>query len=1341
MVCKGDLVNNWEFFRQQWEDYEVATGLDGKSAKIRLATLRSVMGKECLQIFLNLSLTEAEKADVSSCIAALEAYFKPQRNVVYERFVFNSCVQTAAETVDGYVNRLRKLASSCAFGALTDELIRDRLVIGLNDTATKGKLLREQALDLNKALRIARSSEVADMQLKSMKSEEQKKAEEVNMFQKYKKASSRKPKATANKSAEKKHKSSQAKCKYCGREQTHSKVTDCPAYGKTCNSCQKLNHFSSVCRTKGKKGQVHTVTQDYSGSDTDESLLKVEEVSSMGSTGKQWFATLSFADNKQKPQAQLKCQLDTGATCNVMSYNDLSVVTQNGNPPLKMSRVKLRLFDGSMMKPLGEATLRVAHGDQAELLTFQVVQSNRKPLLSAETCQRLKLLTVNKKAVIHSLEATTYVPLTKETILRDFKDVFEGLGHIGDASFVVDQAVTPVQHTTRRIPVALQKEVKAKIDDLEQKGIIQKETSPTEWISSMVVVAKPGKIRICLDPKDLNRAVQRPRYQMPTLEETLPKLSQAKVFSTLDAKDGFYQIRLDEESSKLTTFWTPFGRYRYLRMPFGINLAPEVFECRLQEILADLKGVVVLRDDILVLGYGDTMEKATEDHDKNLISLLKKARQVNLKLNSKKMKLKKPEVQYMGHVISKDGLKPDPEKVKAVEGMPKPTSKQEVLSLLGFVNYLARFLPKLADVAQPLRHLTARDAEFVWAKQHDKAFNEVKKLVVNHPVLKYYDSQEEVTLQCDASEKGLGATLLQNGQPVAFASRTLSPTERKYAQIEKECLAIVFGCERFSQYLSRKEKVTVESDHKPLQSIFKKSVLAAPCRLQRMLLRLQRYNLDVTYKPGSQMYLADQLSRAFLPDQGDSEEDFQVFAVEVEQMNPHSLLKVSGERLAQIQKATEQDPALQTLKTTVLTGWPDRRDDVPVQVRDYWNYREEITLHNGILFKCQRIIVPKALRAEITSRVHSSHLGIEACLRKARDVVFWPSMNSEIKEAITRCAVCAEYQARNSKEPLQTHQIPDQPWSRVAVDLFTLNKKEYIVLTDYYSDYVEVGELSDTTAQAVVQFLKEQFSRHGIPDTLVSDNGPQFTSHEFHEFAQAWEFQHVSSSPHHHKSNGKAESGVKVAKNLFKKAFRDGKDPWLALLDYRNTPVEGIGSSPAQRLMSRRTKTLVPTASTLLQPRVVEGVKEKIEVKRQKAKGCHDRKAKTLPPLEVGQEVRVAPLHRHQSWTSGTCVEKLTDRSYLVKTDKATVIRRNRQMLRPREQSDSSPAEDLPVQIHEDPSTQGQPTVPTHSESIVPGTPPEATTPDTIDVPVQQAEQRTRTRVVRKPTRFQDYVC
>lgn len=413
-----------------------------------------------------------------------------------------------------------------------------------------------------------------------------------------------------------------------------------------------------------------------------------------------------------------------------------------------------------------------------------------------------------------------------------------------------------------------------------------------------------------------------------------------------------------------------------------------------------------------------------------------------------------------------------------------------------------------------------------------------------------------------------------------------------------------------------------------------------------------------------------------------------------------------------------------------------------MQVRDYWNYREEISLHNGILFKSQRVIVPKAMRSEILSRIHSSHQGIMSCLRKAKDIVFWPGMNSEIKALVERCTVCAEFQAKNASQPMQSHQIPDRPWSKVATDLFTVSGNNYITIVDYFSDFVEVSELEDTTSHAVIQVLKEEFSRHGIPDTVISDNGPQFSSQEFHEFSLTWEFNHVTSSPHYPKSNGKAESSVKAVKQLFKKAERDGSDPWLALLDYRNTPTEGINASPAQRLMSRRTRTLLPTASSLLRPEVCTQSKEKLERKRQKAKFYYDRHAKQLPELEIGQEVRIQPLRKNQTWKEATCVDKLSDRSYVVKSGNE-FFRRNRQFLRPA--AEPSPTERRitkagspePKVTHKHMENPKVPKSPSKLASPKQGS-VEGTVATETQVPVS-ASQKTRTRSIRLPSRFKDF--
>ena len=276
----------------------------------------------------------------------------------------------------------------------------------------------------------------------------------------------------------------------------------------------------------------------------------------------------------------------------------------------------------------------------------------------------------------------------------------------------------------------------------------------------MVTVVKPNKLQICIDPKDLNKAIKRPNYQMLILDEILPNLANAKVFSVLDAKDGFHQVKLDESSSYLTTFWTPFGRYRYFRMPFGIRSAPEEYQRHMHDVVQGLPGVEVIADDILVYGKSSMKEEYVKDHDNNLTKLLERARAVNLKLNKKKLKLRLSEVRYMGHLLKSEGLRPDPEKTRAIAEMPKPQDKKAVERLLGTVQYLSQFLPKLSEVAKPLRQLTEKEVVFAWQQAQEEAFAHIQQLVTSTPVLKFYDINDEVTLQCDASDCGLGAALL-----------------------------------------------------------------------------------------------------------------------------------------------------------------------------------------------------------------------------------------------------------------------------------------------------------------------------------------------------------------------------------------------------------------------------------------------------------------------------------------------------------------------------------------------------------------------------------------------------
>ncbi|PFX12514.1 Retrovirus-related Pol polyprotein from transposon 17.6 [Stylophora pistillata] len=336
-------------------------------------------------------------------------------------------------------------------------------------------------------------------------------------------------------------------------------------------------------------------------------------------------------------------------------------------------------------------------------------------------------------------------------------------------------------------------------------------------------------------------------------------------------------------------------------------------------------------------------------------------------------------------------------------------------------NYLQKFAPRLSEVMTPLRELTKNDNEFQWDGQaHGAALDETKKILSTTPVLKYLDPSATPTLQCDASMHGLGACLMQDGHPVAYASRSLTPTEVQYmyAQIEKELLAIVFGMEKFETYLYGR-KVLVESDHKPLEAILKKSLLNAPKRLQRMLLRLQRYEFEVSYKKGTSLLMADPLSRAYLTPKEATEDQEDVMTVSdtrspteigAEQVNMLQYLPVKDETLRQIQNLTQEDAILKILACVIKQCWPER----------------------------DRVVIPFQMRAELKRKLHSGHLGLQAGLRWAREAFYWPGMNKEIQEQVSNCQVCNSYHQGQQREPMISHPLPSRPWQALAVDLFEL---------------------------------------------------------------------------------------------------------------------------------------------------------------------------------------------------------------------------------------------------------------------------------------------------------------
>ena len=488
------------------------------------------------------------------------------------------------------------------------------------------------------------------------------------------------------------------------------------------------------------------------------------------------------------------------------------------------------------------------------------------PIICRKTAEWMKLITVNYDNfnLLHSINNT------EDHVILEFQDVFDDSapGKLpGIVSLEIEPDARPVQCGAKPIPVSLKERVKQELADMVTKDIIAPVEKPTDWCSRLVITEKKNSedLRFCIDPRPLNKVLKRELHRLPVIEDIMPELSKAKVLSKLDLKSGYLHCELDERSSHLTTMNTPFGRYRWKRLPFGLKVSSAIFQKALQQALSGLKGVECVADDIIVYGVGDTRADAEKNHDQRLRALLHRCREKHIRLNSKKCVLKTTSITFLGHIVSDQGLRPDPKKIQAILELPNPTNKTEIQRLQGSVQYLARFLPRLSDSFEPLRRLTHTDEPWVWNEEHDQAMKEIKNLLTTAPILTYYDPEKALVIQCDASKSGLGATLLQEGQPVAYASRALTQTEQRYAQIVKEALAIVFSLERFHQYTFGRH-VIIQSDHKPLETIVKKPLHAASRRLQGMMMRILHYDIEITWVKGKEMHVADILSRAYLPD-------------------------------------------------------------------------------------------------------------------------------------------------------------------------------------------------------------------------------------------------------------------------------------------------------------------------------------------------------------------------------------------------------------------------------------------------------------------------------------------
>jgi hypothetical protein len=477
-------------------------------------------------------------------------------------------------------------------------------------------------------------------------------------------------------------------------------------------------------------------------------------------------------------------------------------------------------------------------------------------------------------------------------------------------------------------------------------------------------------------------------------------------------------------------------------------------------------------------------------------------------------------------------------------------------------------------------------------------------------------------------------------------------------------LGIVWALKRLHSLISG-YKFRVETDHKPLVTIWKKSIAATSPRLQRLHLELAHYGADcnIEYIPGSQNKIADALSRVGHHPDPIAEAELPGY-IPVHQIT--TTLPASQSKIQEWRDSTDEDDTLRLLKQVITDGWPEDKRGLHPSLLEYWSYREELSLEDGLIYKLDRLVIPLKQREESLQTLHQGHFGVEKTKLRARETIFWPGINQDIQNMTAHCGVCQEYQNSQQKEPLTTHEVPTRPWEKLGSDLFELESANYILIADYFSRYPIVKKLASTTSKAIINCFTEVFSEHGVPKLLITDNGPQYASLEFKNFSKEWEFTHYTSSPRYPQSNGFAERMVQTVKKTIKKCKDSNQNVAKALLTYRATPLSHDLPSPIELLNSRKAR--VPGIPSHARSTSSQSQQRELMLHKKEAEQQHyDHRTRELPKLCSGQAVytQLDPLKNR--WTPARVEELPTPRtpnSYSLRTMDGGRFRRNRRHIR-----------------------------------------------------------------------------
>ncbi|CAH2089953.1 unnamed protein product [Euphydryas editha] len=1192
----GSVGARWERWKRSLNIYLEAADVTTSSKK--RASLLHWGGQELQEILFNIPggyVTADENVDVFNvAITKLDEYFAPKQNKRYERHLFRQIKQEENEKFEKYLVRLRQQALKCQFTDVEDNLI-DQIIEKCSSDELRKKILRAgETITLTDVITEANTLEVVERQLSDFNRE--------NKDQTVNKIDTQVEKKTFINNRKK-------ECFRCGSWNHLASDVKCPAKGKTCNKCKKMGHFQSQCRGIGQKRSYedNKLEKNIDAKKTKKSYQKKEDIRQTNAIEDKIDYVFNVLNNDTLTclvgGTQVQMLIDSGCQHNLITDRTWEEIKENiiktGKEVKNPGKTFVAYGSEVPLNVLTSFNADIHVGSKSQNTTFYVIDKGTRNLLGKVTAIALGVLKIGLD--VNHVEMT---PFPK------FKNI--------QIQIPIDSNIKPVAQPYRRVPIPLEEKVDKKINELLQKDIIEKVEEPSEWISPVVPILKPdGDIRLCIDMRRANLAIKRENHPLPTMEQLLPKIQNAKMFSKLDIKDAFHQLELVPDSRHITTFISGKGLYRFKRLMFGITCAPEMFQKTLERVLIECEGVVNFIDDILVYG------RDKKEHDKRLQKVLETIRTNNIMLKEDKCIYGTTKVQFLGHELSDQGIRPLDKYLSDIKNFRTPINISELQSFLGLINYIGKWIPNLATLTEPLKLLLrkkARNADIrdSWGTSQQTAFCALKTALSDIPNLGYYNVSDKTLVFADASPVGLGAVLAQineNGpRIIGFGNKTLSECERRYCQTEKEALALVWAVEHFHMFLYGKEFDLI-TDHKPLEVIF--GPKSRPCaRIERWILRLQSYKYNVIYRPGKNN-IADPLSRLCT-----FKQDSTQYRDYVQDIIDHA--RPIAVPLRDIEEHSKTDVDIQKVKQGIYNK---RWDET---VKGYKLFENELCFYGDILLRGNRIVIPTQLRRLVLDAAHEGHPGVVAMKLRLRAKVWWPKYDKDVENLVRSCKGCTLVSAPNPPNPLKRRELPTQSWIDIALDLLgPLPSGDYLlVVIDYFSRYKEIKSCRDVSSKEMIRLLKDIFSRLGHPVSITSDNGKQFISAEFKAYCQENDIKLFNSIPYWPQQNGEVERQNRdIIKRLKicqveRKNWKEALTEYLTM--YNSTPHSVTGKTPAELFFRRKFRDKIPMIDIAEHSFGDMDVKDKDKQQKEKGREYTDKRRRAREvDLQVGDKVYV----------------------------------------------------------------------------------------------------------------------